>query len=148
MKKSIEVIFNLILWIIITYIFYYNAKTNAHIAVTAVNNYGKFHIPYLDFVVFFTLLPPIINFYLFYLILIPKLLVRKKTVLFFAFALISSILVGYLFRLTFGGIGSFLGKLVFFTVIEHNRIKIKDTLIPISDSYKEQFYNLIGIKNS
>jgi two-component system LytT family response regulator len=32
--------------------------------------------------------------------------------------------------------------------IEHNRIKIKDSLIPISDSYKERFYNLIGIKNS
>ncbi len=31
--------------------------------------------------------------------------------------------------------------------IEHNRIKIKDALIPISDSYKERFYNLIGIKN-
>jgi len=31
--------------------------------------------------------------------------------------------------------------------IEHNRIKIKDTLIPISDSYKDRFYNLIGIKN-
>jgi two-component system, LytTR family, response regulator len=31
--------------------------------------------------------------------------------------------------------------------IEHNRIKIKDTLIPVSDSYKERFYNLIGIKN-
>jgi DNA-binding LytR/AlgR family response regulator len=31
--------------------------------------------------------------------------------------------------------------------IEHNRIKIKDTLIPISNSYKERFYNMIGIKN-
>jgi two-component system, LytTR family, response regulator len=31
--------------------------------------------------------------------------------------------------------------------IEHNRIKIKDSLIPVSDSYKERFYNLIGIKN-
>jgi DNA-binding LytR/AlgR family response regulator len=31
--------------------------------------------------------------------------------------------------------------------IEHNRIKIKDTLIPISESYKDRFYNLIGIKN-
>lgn len=31
--------------------------------------------------------------------------------------------------------------------IEHNRIKIKDTLIPISESYKNRFYNLIGIKN-
>jgi DNA-binding LytR/AlgR family response regulator len=32
--------------------------------------------------------------------------------------------------------------------IEHNRIKIKDSLIPVSDSYKERFYNLIGIKTS
>jgi two-component system, LytTR family, response regulator len=32
--------------------------------------------------------------------------------------------------------------------VEHNRIKIKDTLIPISESFKERFYNLIGIKNS
>lgn len=31
--------------------------------------------------------------------------------------------------------------------IEHNRIKIKDSLIPVSDSYKDRFYNLIGIKN-
>ena len=31
--------------------------------------------------------------------------------------------------------------------IEHNRIKIMDSLIPVSDSYKERFYNLIGIKN-
>jgi two-component system, LytTR family, response regulator len=31
--------------------------------------------------------------------------------------------------------------------IEHNRIKIKDSLIPVSDSYKDHFYNLIGIKN-
>lgn len=31
--------------------------------------------------------------------------------------------------------------------IEHYRIRIKDSLIPISDSYKDRFYNLIGIKN-
>jgi DNA-binding LytR/AlgR family response regulator len=29
--------------------------------------------------------------------------------------------------------------------IERNRIKILDTLIPISDNYKERFYSLIGI---
>ena len=34
-------------------------------------------------------------------------------------------------------------KIIF---IERNRIKIKDNLIPISDSYKEQFYSLIGTK--
>jgi two-component system, LytTR family, response regulator len=32
--------------------------------------------------------------------------------------------------------------------IERNRIKIKDTLIPISESYKARFYDIIGIKNS
>ncbi len=31
--------------------------------------------------------------------------------------------------------------------IERNRIKILNTLIPISNQYKERFYNLIGIKN-
>jgi two-component system, LytTR family, response regulator len=30
--------------------------------------------------------------------------------------------------------------------IERNRIKIRDTLIPISDNYKAKFYSLIGIK--
>lgn len=29
--------------------------------------------------------------------------------------------------------------------IEHNRIKIRDSLIPISDSYKDHFYKMIGI---
>jgi two-component system LytT family response regulator len=29
--------------------------------------------------------------------------------------------------------------------IERNRIKVKDTLIPISESYKERFYKLIGL---
>jgi two-component system, LytTR family, response regulator len=31
-------------------------------------------------------------------------------------------------------------------MIERNRIKIRDILIPITDTYKEQFYNLIGFK--
>jgi DNA-binding LytR/AlgR family response regulator len=30
--------------------------------------------------------------------------------------------------------------------IERNRIKINDTLIPISDNYKEKFYSLIGLR--
>jgi DNA-binding LytR/AlgR family response regulator len=34
------------------------------------------------------------------------------------------------------------------TSIERNRIKILDNLIPISESYKDQLYQLIGIKNS
>jgi two-component system, LytTR family, response regulator len=32
--------------------------------------------------------------------------------------------------------------------IERSRIKILDKLIPISDKYKERFYNLIGIENN
>jgi two-component system, LytTR family, response regulator len=31
--------------------------------------------------------------------------------------------------------------------IERNRIKIMETLIPISDNYKERFFSIIGIKN-
>jgi two-component system, LytTR family, response regulator len=31
--------------------------------------------------------------------------------------------------------------------IEHNRIKIKNSLIPVSDSYKDRFFSLIGINN-
>lgn len=31
--------------------------------------------------------------------------------------------------------------------IERNRIKIMETLIPISDNYKDRFYSLIGIRN-
>jgi DNA-binding LytR/AlgR family response regulator len=31
--------------------------------------------------------------------------------------------------------------------IEHNRIKIKDALIPVSESYKDRFLKLIGIQN-
>lgn len=32
--------------------------------------------------------------------------------------------------------------------IERNRIRIKDSLIPISMSYKERFFKLIGVKNN
>ena len=31
--------------------------------------------------------------------------------------------------------------------IERNRIKILDTLIPVSDSYKERLFNVIGVRN-
>jgi DNA-binding LytR/AlgR family response regulator len=31
--------------------------------------------------------------------------------------------------------------------IEHNRIKIKDSLIPVGESYKDRFLRLIGIQN-
>jgi two-component system, LytTR family, sensor kinase len=114
MRKSIEVIFNLILWIIITYLTYKFVKTYSHIAV---NSYGMFHIPYLFYSTFITTIPHVVNFYFFYLLLIPKLLVRKKIALFFTFALISCVIFGYAIRLTYGGTGSALGNLVFFTLV-------------------------------
>lgn len=117
MRKSVEVITNLLLWTIITYIFYYIAKTNAHIAANSVNNYGIFHIPYLAFVVFFTVLPPVINFYIFYLLLIPKLLVRKKFLIFIMLALVSSALVGFGYKMTYGGSGPSLSRFAFFTIM-------------------------------
>jgi two-component system, LytTR family, sensor kinase len=115
MRKSIEVLFNLLLWCVITYIAYNFLKKYNHIAV---NNYGLFHIPFLYWAVFYTLLPTIIDFYIFYLLLIPKLLVRKKIALFFTFALISSVLIGFLFRLTiFGLSNSPISNLIFFSVM-------------------------------
>lgn len=32
--------------------------------------------------------------------------------------------------------------------IEHHRIKIRDVLIPVSESYRDRFYQVIGIKNA
>lgn len=115
MRKSIEFIFNILLWSIITYIFYYFAKTNAHIAPNAVHNYGIFHIPYLTIVVFFTLLPPLINYYLFYLLLVPKVLVKKKYLAFLTLALFSSVIVGFGFRMTYGGYG--LSRFIVLTIM-------------------------------
>jgi two-component system LytT family response regulator len=40
---------------------------------------------------------------------------------------------------------SFIVTLNKIDLIERNRIKIKDKMIPISETYKENFYNLIGI---
>ncbi len=117
MKRSVELVLNLIFWCIITYIFFYLAKSNSHIAANSVNNYGMFHIPWLAFVVFFTVLPPLANFYIFYLILVPKLLVRKKYLLFIALALISSALTGYGFRMTIGGYAPPVSRFIFNTLL-------------------------------
>lgn len=117
MRRSAEIIFNLLFWGIITYVFYYLASTNAHIAANSVNNYGMFHIPQLAFVIFFSVLPPVINYYIFYLILIPKLFLRKKYLLFLLFAFVSSAVTGFGYNMTFGGFGSFVSKYIFFTLM-------------------------------
>ena len=42
---------------------------------------------------------------------------------------------------------SFIVTLSNVELIERNRIKIRDKMIPISETYKENFYNLIGFKS-
>ena len=106
MKKLIEAIFNLLFWAIATYLVYNRV---IHLGVNYENNFGMFHIPFLYYVLFFSLMPPIISFYLFYFIYVPKLLVRKKILLFFTLGIFSCAIIGYSFRLAYGGTATLLG---------------------------------------
>jgi len=106
MKKSLEVIINLLFWVITSYLVYHRVT---HLGMNLENNYGMYHIPFLYFVLFFTLMPPIITFYLFYFIYVPKLLVRKKILLFFTIGILSCTLLGYSFRFAYGGTATLLG---------------------------------------
>jgi|WetSurMetagenome_2_1015567.scaffolds.fasta_scaffold12332_4 two-component system, LytTR family, sensor kinase len=115
MKKSLEVISNFVFWIIITYLFYYDYVTR--LGMSFDKNFGMFHIPNLVFVLFFSLLGPSVIFYLFYFIFVPRLLVTKKYLFFTIFAIISSILVGYSFRLTIGGNAAPLSKFMYLTTM-------------------------------
>lgn len=101
MRKLFEVLFNLVLWIIVYYLFYSYYTT--HFGWSFDKNFGIYHIPHLAFVLFFTLIGPLTSFYLFYLLLIPKLLIRKKYLLFIIIALLSSIVIGFEFRMVMGG---------------------------------------------
>lgn len=114
MKKYLEVIFHLVFWSIIIYLYYYYCVTKLGLSFTS--NFGMFNIPHLVYVLFFTLLPPVTIFYLFYFIFIPIIVVQKKTVLFFIIAISSSVIIGYLFRLTVGG-GTPLGRFVTVTLM-------------------------------
>jgi two-component system, LytTR family, sensor kinase len=115
MKKSLEVSLNLVFWVIITYLFYYDYVTR--LGMSFDKNFGMFHIPNLVFVLFFSLIGPLIIFYLFYFIFVPKLLVQKKFFLFITSAIISSILVGCSLRLTIGGNAAPLNKFIFLTTM-------------------------------
>lgn len=115
MKKSLEVIFNLLFWAIAAYLVYDRVT---HLGMNYDNNFGAFHIPFLYYVLFFSIMPPIISFYLFYLIYVPKFLVRKKIILFFAIGIFSCAIVGYSFRLAYGGTATlFGGKFILYTFL-------------------------------
>jgi len=100
MRKLFEIAFNLVLWIIITYLFY-SYYTNSF-GWNFNENFGMYHIPHLTFVLFFTLIGPLTIFYLFYFLFIPKLLIRKRYILFVVIGLLSCILVSYEFRMVYG----------------------------------------------
>jgi two-component system, LytTR family, sensor kinase len=125
MRKLFEVIFNLVFWLIITYLFYSDFTTRlgenfkGHFGIIHFPFIGTIHIPQMTYALFYTILGPIIIFYLFYLIFIPKFLVRRRYFLFTIIGLLSCILVGYEFRLVVGGY-SFDTKikvLVYFTIL-------------------------------
>lgn len=117
MKKSVELLINIILWIKITFLLYYYDIT--HLDMSFYNGHGAFGIPSITILIFCSLIGPFINFYLFYLIYIPKLLVKKRYLLFIALAVISSFLTGYTFRLTWGGYNEnqMFGVLIVWTIM-------------------------------
>jgi len=125
MRKLFEVIFNLVFWIIITYLFYsdftvrFGEKIKGYFGIFHIPFFGTIHIPQMVYPLFYTIIGPIIIFYLFYLLFIPKLLVRKRYLLFIATGLLSCVLVGYEFRLVVGGRSdtSPIQNLVYFTIL-------------------------------
>ena len=112
-----EVIFNLVFWIIITYLFYSYLTT--HFGGRFEGYFWIFHIPQLILVLLYTIIGPIIIFYLFYLLFIPKFLVRRRFILFITIGLLSCILVGFEFRMVIGSTlyNNQIQKLVYFTIL-------------------------------
>lgn len=102
MKKYLEVIVNVILWIKIIILLCYYVLTHLEMGAYY-GQHGLWGIPWFPMLIIGSLIGPFINFYLFYLIFVPKLFVRQKYSLFIILALVSSFLTGYSFRLTWGG---------------------------------------------
>jgi two-component system, LytTR family, sensor kinase len=118
MKKSLEVIVNLILWINITFLLSYYVMTHLEMGFYY-GQHGPWGISWFTMLIIGSLIGPFINFYLFYLIFIPKLFIRQKYFLFVVLALVSSFLTGYTFRLTWGGYNEhqMFGVLLFWTIM-------------------------------
>jgi len=120
MKKSVEVIFNLVFWSIIIYLTDSWIENHGHFAIETRISFHNVSISghwYFLFLLFFTFIGPLINFYLFYILFVPRLLVRKKVSLFIFLALLSSYLIGYSFRLTWGGEVNEIGHIILFTIM-------------------------------
>ncbi len=113
-----EVLVNLILWTKIIFLLSYYVLTHLEMGVYN-GQHGPWGLPWFPMLIIGSLIGPFINFYLFYLIFIPKLFVMRKYSLFALLALISSFLTGYTFRLTWGGYNEnhMFGVLLFWTVM-------------------------------
>jgi two-component system, LytTR family, sensor kinase len=103
MKKYLEVIVNLIIWIKVTLILYFWNSIHGNTGDLWFSHIHFSGNSYLLLVAILSLIGPFLNFYLFYLIYIPQLFIRKKFVRLTIFAFISSFITGYSFRLTWGG---------------------------------------------
>lgn len=121
MKRLYEVFSHIILWVVIVYLIYYfldkigtYSDTNIGRSVLGIRFYGQ---RFLIIIIAATLMGPLLAFYIFYLWLIPKFFLQKKFLLFFVIALVSSFIIGYLFRLTFSwGEAGELRKIFSFTI--------------------------------
>lgn len=119
MKKSLEVIFNILFWTISYLVYFWIERSSYGQSVNSGQWFNKIYVSrhaYFFILLLCDLIGPLINFYLFYFIFIPKLLVRKKGFLFIILALFSSFIIGYSFRLTFVGVGEF-KKIIVFTIM-------------------------------
>lgn len=120
MKKSVEIIFNLVFWSLIIYLsvwWYerfigYDDRSGIYFFTTYIS--GFWYYPYL---MFLSWIGPLINFYLFYLLFVPRFLIRKKVSLFIFLTLLSSYIIGYSFRLTWGVQINEIRKIILFTIM-------------------------------
>ena len=119
MRKSLEISFNLFFWSVIIYLsfsWYEGFMSPLHTGAYFFNVYVSGNWYYL-YVALLNWTGPFINFYLFYLLFVPRFLIRKKVSLFIFLALLSSYIIGYSFRLTWNGEVNEIRKIILFTIM-------------------------------
>jgi two-component system, LytTR family, sensor kinase len=113
MNKFIKLKINLLFWACICLIIYIFDLTEKMDDIL----HGSYSLIDLIITPFFLIIgAPIVNFYLFYFLLAPKFLYRKRVALFIIFALTSSIIISFLYReirLGNGGINTLIGYSIF-----------------------------------
>lgn len=109
MRKSTEIIFNLLFWALIIYLYY---SYNVYLHELSGNNFksnaggmlwNTYFPGYWYLVLFYSVffIGPFINFYLFYFIFVPNFLFRKRVFLLISLSLLPTFLIGYVPRWVF-----------------------------------------------